>query len=72
MSTTTVSKLSLALKISSDKLISQLKDAGIEVNNEDSVISNDQKLLLLNHLRGSHGTSKMSSSPKTLTVNRRS
>ena len=72
MSTTTVSKLSLALKISSDKLISQLKDAGIEVDNEDSVISNDQKLLLLNHLRGSHGTSKLTSSPKKLTVNRRS
>ena len=72
MSTTTVSKLSLALKISSDKLISQLKDAGIEIDNEDSVISNDQKLLLLNHLRGSHGTSKMTSSPKKLTVNRRS
>ena len=72
MSTTTVSKLSLALKISSDKLISQLKDAGIEVDNEDSVISNDQKLLLLNHLRGSHGTSKLTTSPKKLTVNRRS
>ena len=72
MSTTTVSKLSLALKISSDKLISQLKDAGIEVDNENSVISNDQKLLLLNHLRGNHGTSKMISSPKKLTVNRRS
>ena len=72
MSTTTVSKLSLALKISSDKLISQLKDAGIEVDNENSVISNDQKLLLLNHLRGNHGTSKMTSSPKKLTVNRRS
>ena len=72
MSTTTVSKLSLALKISSDKLISQLKDAGIEVDNEDAVISNDQKLLLLNHLRGSHGTSKLTSSPKKLTVNRRS
>ena len=72
MSTTTVSKLSLALKISSDKLISQLKDAGIEVDNEDAVISNDQKLLLLNHLRGSHGTSKLTTSPKKLTVNRRS
>jgi len=72
MSTTTVSKLSLALKISSDKLISQLKDAGIEVDNEDAVISNDQKLLLLNHLRGSHGTSKLATSPKKLTVNRRS
>ena len=72
MSTTTVSKLSLALKISSDKLISQLRDAGIIVDNENAVISNDQKLLLLNHLRGSHGTSKMTSSPKKLTVNRRS
>ncbi|MBT7753006.1 MAG: translation initiation factor IF-2 [Gammaproteobacteria bacterium] len=72
MSTTTVSKLSLALKISSDKLIGQLKDAGIDVDNEDSVISNDQKLLLLNHLRGSHGTSKLTSSPKKLVVNRRS
>ena len=72
MSTTTVSKLSLALKISNDKLISQLKDAGIEVDNEDAVISNDQKLLLLNHLRGSHGTSKLTSSPKKLIVNRRS
>ena len=72
MSTTTVSKLSLALKISSDKLISQLKDAGIEVDNENSVISNDQKLLLLNHLRGTHGTTKLTSSPKKLTVNRRS
>ena len=72
MSTTTVSKLSLALKISNDKLISQLKDAGIEVDNEDAVISNDQKLLLLNHLRGSHGTSKLATSPKKLTVNRRS
>ena len=58
MSNTTISKLASALKISSDKLITQLNDAGISVDNENDEISNDQKLTLLNHLRGSHGTKK--------------
>ena len=73
MSTTTVSKLATALKLSNEKLILQLNEAGIEVTNEDDIVSNDQKLLLLNHLRGSHGTKSTSSSaPKKLTINRRS
>ena len=72
MSNTTISKLASALKISSDKLISQLNDAGISVKNENDEISNDEKLTLLNHLRGSHGTKKEIKSPKKLTVNRRS
>ena len=73
MSTTTVSKLATALKLSDEKLILQLNEAGIDVSNKDDVVSNDQKLLLLNHLRGSHGTkSTASSAPKKLTINRRS
>jgi translation initiation factor IF-2 len=73
MSTTTVSKLATALKLSSEKLILQLNDAGIAVTDKNDVVSNDQKLLLLNHLRGSHGTkSTASSAPKKLTINRRS
>ena len=73
MSTTTVSKLATALKLSDEKLILQLNEAGIDVSNKDDVVSNDQKLLLLNHLRGSHGTKSTSSSaPKKLTINRRS
>ena len=73
MSTTTVSKLATALKLSSEKLILQLNEAGIDVTDKDDVVSNDQKLLLLNHLRGSHGTkSTTSSAPKKLTINRRS
>ena len=73
MSTTTVSKLATALKLSSEKLILQLNDAGIAVTDNNDVVSNDQKLLLLNHLRGSHGTkSTASSAPKKLTINRRS
>ena len=73
MSTTTVSKLATALKLSSEKLILQLNEAGIDVTDKSDVVSNDQKLLLLNHLRGSHGTkSTASSAPKKLTINRRS
>ena len=72
MSTTTVSKLATALKLSNEKLILQLNEAGIDVTNENDIVSNDQKLLLLNHLRGSHGTKSTSSSaPKKLTINRR-
>ena len=73
MSTTTVSKLASALKLSNEKLIVQLNDAGIKVKNKNDVLTNDQKLLLLNHLRGSHGTKETTSSaPKKLTINRRS
>ncbi|MDP6147440.1 MAG: translation initiation factor IF-2 [Gammaproteobacteria bacterium] len=72
MSTTTVSKLATALKIETEKLIAQLNDAGIIVSVETDTITNDQKLTLLNHLRGSHGTKTEIKSPKKLTVNRRS
>ena len=72
MSTTTVSKLATALKIKPEKLISQLNEAGINVSNDLDTITNDQKLTLLNHLRGSHGTKSEIKSPKKLTVNRRS
>ena len=72
MSTTTVSKLAAALNIETEKLISQLNDAGINVSNDLDTITNDQKLTLLNHLRGSHGTKSEIKSPKKLTVNRRS
>ena len=72
MSTTTVSKLATALKIKPEKLISQLNDAGIIVSTDLDTITNDQKLTLLNHLRGSHGTKSEIKSPKKLTVNRRS
>ena len=73
MSNTTVSKLAVALQLPNEKLISQLNKAGIKVNDGSDVISNDQKLLLLSYLRGSHGTkSTTTPAPKKLTINRRS
>ena len=65
MSNTTVSKLAIALKISSEKLISQLNEAGVNVDKEADEITNDQKMSLLNHLRGSHGTKKKLSRPQS-------
>jgi len=73
MSAITIQKLASALKVSNEKLIIQLKEAGIEVSNENDVVTSEQKLLLLNHLRGSHSTkSTETSAPRKLTVNRRS
>ena len=73
MSTITIQELASALKVSDEKLIIQLKEAGIEVSNNKDVVTNEQKLLLLNHLRGSHSTkSTATSAPRKLTVNRRS
>jgi Translation initiation factor IF-2, N-terminal region. len=73
MSMTTVSKLATALKIKPDKLISQLNDARNSVSTESDTITNEQKLTLANHLRGSHGTQDLKmKSPKKLTFNRRS
>ncbi|MDP6845787.1 MAG: translation initiation factor IF-2 [Candidatus Nanoarchaeia archaeon] len=73
MSTISIQKLASALKVSDEKLIIQLKEAGIEVSNNKDVVTSEQKLLLLNHLRGSHSTkSTVTSAPRKLTVNRRS
>ncbi len=47
MSNTTVSKLAIALKISSEKLISQLNEAGVNVDKDVDEITNDQKMQLL-------------------------
>jgi len=72
MSNTTVSKLAIALKISSEKLISQLNEAGVNVDKDVDEITNDQKMALLNYLRSGHGTKQEIKSPSKLTVNRRS
>ena len=55
MADVTVSQFAEVLKVSVDKLISQLDDAGIQVRGADDTISEDAKLELLTHLRRSHG-----------------
>jgi Bacterial translation initiation factor IF-2 associated region. len=44
----------------------------VSVSTDSDTITNELKLTLLNHLRGSHGTKTEIMSPKKLSVNRRS
>jgi translation initiation factor IF-2 len=51
----TVGQLAELLNLSTDKLLSQFKQAGIEIASVDSIVSGKDKKALLEHLRSSHG-----------------
>jgi len=55
MSKVTVKQLSEVVGAPVDRLLEQLKDAGIEAANADTEITDEQKFKLLDHLRNSHG-----------------
>jgi len=71
MSQVTVEKLSKIVGTPVDKLLEQMKDAGVELSGADDVVSDDQKKLLLAHLKKSHGeTSETGAVPKKITLKR--
>ena len=55
MSQVTVSQLASDVGTSVDRLLKQLSDAGIAKQNAEDVITEQEKVDLLNHLRRSHG-----------------
>ena len=55
MSEVTVSQLASDVGIPIDRLLKQLNDAGLKKQSADDVISEQEKVELLNHLRRSHG-----------------
>ena len=55
MSQVTVKQLSEVVGAPVERLLEQLKDAGIEVKDAESEITDEQKFKLLDHLRSSHG-----------------
>lgn len=73
MSDKTVRQLAEVVKIPLEKLLEQLKEAGLSANSADDVISEDEKMQLLGHLRKRHGKVENSSgnSPKRVTLERR-
>lgn len=73
MSGVTVEKFAETLKVSVDRLLVQLEEAGVSVSGADDVISDDAKMELLNHLRRSHGRTaeKDSVAPRKITLSRR-
>jgi len=73
MSQVTVKQLSEVVGAPVERLLEQLKDAGIVVDNGDSEITDEQKFKLLDHLRNSHGKNTTASTSKgKITLKRKS
>ncbi|WP_027156897.1 translation initiation factor IF-2 [Methylobacter luteus] len=73
MSEKTVRHLAEVVKIPLERLLEQLKEAGLSASAPDDVISDDEKMQLLAHLRKRHGKSEGSDegTPKRVTLKRR-
>jgi len=73
MSQVTVKQLSEVVGATVERLLEQLKDAGIEVAGADSEITDEQKFKLLDHLRSSHGKQTSTTAGKgKITLKRKS
>jgi translation initiation factor IF-2 len=72
MSDVSVGQLAEVLGVEVDKLIAQLKHAGIEASSGEDAVSNDDKKKLLAHLRESHGkVATDATAPKRVTLKRK-
>ncbi|MDZ4731261.1 MAG: translation initiation factor IF-2 [Xanthomonadales bacterium] len=72
MSKVTVEQLAEVLGIDVDKLIAQLKHAGMDASTGSDPVSNEDKKKLLAHLRASHGKADNdATAPKKVTLKRK-
>ncbi|MDH3647855.1 MAG: translation initiation factor IF-2 [Gammaproteobacteria bacterium] len=72
MADVTVAQYADVLKVSVEKLLSQLDEAGITVVNAEDTISEEAKLELLSHLRRAHGRADSTAAPPKITLKRKS
>ncbi len=71
MTDVTVEQFAEVLKVSVDKLLSQLEEAGIQVDGPKGRISEDAKHELLTHLRKAHGKAEDGGAPRKITLRRK-
>jgi translation initiation factor IF-2 len=71
MADVTIAQFADVLKVSVDRLIAQLDQAGISVTSPEDMISEEAKLELLTHLRRSHGHGSEGSAPSRITLKRK-
>jgi translation initiation factor IF-2 len=69
MSDVSVKQLAEVVGTPVDRLLEQMKEAGLVVEGSDSMITDDEKMKLLSHLRESHG--KAGSGKKKITLRRK-
>ena len=72
MSDVTVKQLAEVVKTPVEKLLVQLKDAGVEKSNADDLVSDDEKMKLLSSLRRSHGKTDGDGAAPKITLKRKS
>lgn len=71
MSQTTVKSFADQIGISATKLVKQLSAAGIDAKKAADEISDDEKMLLLSFLRGTHGADEEKAEGKKITLKRK-
>ena len=72
MADVTVTQFAQVLKVSAERLLEQLEQAGIKKGNTGDSINDDEKLRLLTHLRRSHGAASTEvASPSKITLKRK-
>ena len=71
MAQVTVEQLAETVGASVDRLLAQMKDAGLPHSSADEAVSEEDKQTLLTHLKKSHGE-RAASAPKKITLKRKS
>ena len=69
MAEVTVSELAKSVGASVDRLLMQMKEAGLNHNSADATVSDEEKQTLLAYLKGLHG--EVSGEPKKITLRRK-
>ncbi len=72
MADVSVTQFADVVGISVDRLLVQLKEAGIQVSGADANITDEEKMTLLSFLKAKHESTGTSSEPKKITLNRKS
>ena len=70
MADVSVTQFAEVVGISVDRLLEQLKEAGVKVDSADNTITDEEKMTLLSFLKGKHEAK--TTEPKKITLNRKS
>jgi translation initiation factor IF-2 len=71
MADVTVKQLATVVGIPVERLLSQLKEAGLSITSDSETVNEEQKRILLTHLKRGHGEST-SATPERVTLKRKS
>ncbi|VEG91395.1 translation initiation factor 2 (GTPase) [Legionella spiritensis] len=71
MADVTVKQLAQVVGIPVERLLNQLQEAGLSFNDDEQTVNEEQKLILLNHLKGNAGRDT-GAAPERITLKRKS